>query len=72
MAWRGIITEKFRAVDPSELSESERRTVLDTFDEVADVESASIVQQLAACFDENQLSEDDIASVRNAFNDINE
>ncbi|MFB6187516.1 MAG: Eco57I restriction-modification methylase domain-containing protein, partial [Halobacteriaceae archaeon] len=72
MAWRGFITKKFRSLDPDKLSESERRTVLNTFDEVSSVESASIVQQLAACVDEDQLADDDIAYLRDAFNNIDD
>ena len=72
MAWRGFITDKFRTIDPSQLKDTERRTVLDTFDEVGSVESQSIVQQVAACTDEDQLSEEELQAVLDAFAGIDD
>lgn len=72
MAWRGYIVDGMRSIDPTRLNEIDRRTILETFDEVADVKSPSLVRQLAASTPENQLSDEDLQLVLDTFDGIDE
>jgi hypothetical protein len=69
-AWRGYIVKHFKAPNLYSINQDNLQLLLDGFEEVRDVETGSLVEQLAANVDEGSMNKSDLRRFNRVYPDV--
>lgn len=69
-AWRGYIVEHFKTPNLYTIDKDDLQLLIDSFEEIHDVETGSLVEQLAANVDEDSMDKSDLRRFNKVYPDV--